>query len=244
LIAADLQSIAYYRYKTYLVKTPFLIIACALCLALALFGCGDDSATSSQTQESSPATTTDAGGSADGEGSADDGESADDEQSADGEEGGGGEGNAESQSSERLEAPASEVVVGDYEQEGPFSAITGGTGNEKPRFTPSGEPAPKEVVTRELQVGSGPAAQLGDQAYVYYAGAEYDTGKVTVYGWLGGKPAEVVIGEGLFGKTWEKTIVGMKVGGIRQVIIPESEWAQGKPVDYVVVLKALQPKSG
>jgi FKBP-type peptidyl-prolyl cis-trans isomerase len=206
-------------------KLPFLI--CALCLALLLgfSGCGGDDATSSETQESSAATTADGGG----EGGADGGESADSEGDA-------------TPADDSFETQPSKVVIGEYDGEGPFSAVSGGKGDEKPKFEPSGEPAPKEIVSRDLVVGTGPAAKRGDQVALYYAGALYETGKVTLYGWPPGKPANFALGESVFGKSWEKTIEGMKVGGLRQVIIPESEWAQQKPVDYVIILKDLQPK--
>jgi FKBP-type peptidyl-prolyl cis-trans isomerase len=153
----------------------------------------------------------------------------------------GGTGKAKSQQSG---PQPSKVIVGEYEQEGPFSAVSGGKGNEKPRFEPSGRPAPKAIVSRELEVGSGPAAQRGDEVGVYYAGALHETGQVQLYEWPPGPPATIQLGSGIWGASWEKTIEGMKVGGLRQVIIPKSEWAEGKPVDYVILLKALQPQSG
>lgn len=218
-------------------KLLLSILTCVACLAFAVSGCGSDNATSSQTQETSPATTADSGGEADDGGDADAGESADGEAEGDGE--------SDAQAADEAEAePVSKLVIGTYEGEGAFSAVSGNKGNEKPTFKPTGEPAPKEITTRDLKVGTGPAAKRGDQVFVYYAGALLESGKVTLYGWLPGKPATFALGESVFGKSWEKTIEGMKVGGLRQVIIPESEWAQQKPVDYVIALMDLQPKSG
>jgi hypothetical protein len=142
-----------------------------------------------------------------------------------------------------LEATPSKVVLGDYEAEGPFSAVSGRKGNKKPRFTPSGQPAPKETVIRELEVGSGPAAQRGDEVSFYYAGADHATGQIPYYGWPPALPATLRLGFGTFGRSWEKTIEGMKVGGIRQVIIRASYLSEG-PLDYVIVLTALRPQSG
>jgi len=198
-------------------KIPLSIVALCLVLLLAgASGCGGDDATSSETRESGAAATTDDSGSA---------TTADDE------------GGAKSE-----DDPSSTPEVGEYEAEGPFSAIAGQPGNKKPKFTPSGQPAPKEVVSRELEVGSGPAAKLGDKASVYFAGAIYGSGKATLYGWPPSAPSVVELGSGLYGKSWEKTIEGMKAGGIRQVILPSSEFAAGKPVDYVIVMTALEPK--
>jgi peptidylprolyl isomerase len=209
-------------------RFPFLI--CALCLALlaGASGCGGDDATSSQTQDTGSATTTEDSGT-----TTDDSATTTDSEGGDGGES-DGEGNAKPDDVA--------AVLGDYEGEGPFSAVSGQGANKKPRFEPSGEPAPKEIVTRELEVGSGPAAKEGDKASVYFAGAIYETGKVELYGWPPAAASVVEIGSGLGGKEWEKTIVGMKVGGIRQVILPSSEFAQGKPVDYVIVMADLQPK--
>jgi FKBP-type peptidyl-prolyl cis-trans isomerase len=192
----------------------FFISIIAICLVLIVggSGCGDDNATSSETGGSGAAAKTDDASTA----------------------------NADSDESE--DSSTSTPVVGEYESEGPFSAIAGQTGNKKPKFTPSGQPAPKEVVTRELEVGSGTAAKRGDKASVYFAGAVHGTDKVTLYGWAPSAPSVVELGTGLYGKTWEKTIEGMKVGGIRQVILPSSEFAEGKPVDYVIVMTDLEAK--
>jgi FKBP-type peptidyl-prolyl cis-trans isomerase len=92
-------------------------------------------------------------------------------------------------------------------------------------------------------VGSGSAAKRGDEVSVYFAGALYETGDVQFYGWPPSGPSVFELGSGLYGKEWEKSIEGMKVGGIRQVILPSSEFAEGKPVDYVIALTNLQPKS-
>jgi len=216
-------------------KFSFAIFVLCLALVAGISGCGGDDATSSETQETSATTTADDSAADSGE---DDTDSGGSEGDSDGNE---DEASAKSEDDSFDTAP-SKVVIGTYEGEGPFSAVSGGKGDEKPRFVPSGEPAPKEVVTRDLVVGTGPAAKRGDQVAVYYAGALYETGKVTLYGWPPGKPANFALGKSVFGRSWEKTIEGMKVGGLRQVIIPESEWAQGKPVDYVILLKDLQPK--
>jgi len=142
-----------------------------------------------------------------------------------------------------LEARASKVVIGDYEGEGPFSAVSGRKGNKKPLFKPSGQPAPRKTVIRDLEVGSGPAAQRGDEVSYYYAGADHGTGEIQYFGWPPNLPATIRLGLGTFGKSWEKTIEGMKVGGVRQVIITADYLSEEDPLDYVIVLTALQPQS-
>jgi hypothetical protein len=142
-----------------------------------------------------------------------------------------------------LVAKRSKVVIGDYPQGGPFLAISGRKGNLKPEFHASGQPGPKKTLIRELEVGSGPAAQRGDEVSFYYAGADHATGKIKYYGWPPNLPVTIRLGFGTFGKSWEKTIEGMKVGGIRQVIITAG-YLSKTPLDYVIVLTALQPQAG
>ncbi|HEU4462439.1 MAG TPA: FKBP-type peptidyl-prolyl cis-trans isomerase [Solirubrobacterales bacterium] len=142
-----------------------------------------------------------------------------------------------------LQTPASKVVLGDYAAEGTFAAISGGDGDKKPRFEPSGKPASGETVYRELEVGSGPAAKHGDEVSIYYAGADHKTGKIEYYGWPPVPPGNFRLGYSAFGRTWEKTIEGMKAGGVREVIIT-APYLSEDPLDYVIVLKALQPYAG
>lgn len=142
-----------------------------------------------------------------------------------------------------LTTPASKVVIGDYEEEGSFAAISGQKGNKKPRFEPSGQLATDETLIRDLEEGSGPPARRGDEVSIYYVGADQKTGKIDFYGWPPYRPASFRLGFSAFGRTWEKTIEGMKVGGVRQVIITAPYLSQD-PLDYVIVMKALQPNVG
>lgn len=199
-------------------KRLFLILALCCALVVGASGCGSDDSATSQSSDGSGTTASDSSATTD-------------------------DGEKPKSAEEPLKTPASEVAIGNYEAEGPFSAVSGQGGNKKPRFTPSGQPPPKEIVTRELEVGSGPAAKRGDEVSVYFAGAIFETGKVELYGWPPSAPSAMELGKGLYGQEWEKTIEGMKAGGIRQVILPSSEFAQGKPVDYVIVMTDLKPKS-
>jgi peptidylprolyl isomerase len=141
-----------------------------------------------------------------------------------------------------LEARASKVALGDYESEGPFASIDGQRGNKKPIFEPSGQPVSKKTLIRDLEEGSGPAVRRGDEVSVYYAGADHATGKIRYYGWPPKPPATFQrLGFGTFGKSWEKTIEGMKEGGVRQVIITAS-YLSRDPMDYVIVLTAMRPQ--
>jgi peptidylprolyl isomerase len=134
--------------------------------------------------------------------------------------------------------------LGSYPHEGPFAAISGGKGNEKPHIDPSDQPAPKQLKTRELKLGTGPAARLGDEVGIYYAGAVYETGKVQYYGWPPAPPATFKLGFSAFGRSWEEGMAGMRVGGIREMVAPSSFFNGTGAVDYVIELVSLEPVSG
>lgn len=134
-------------------------------------------------------------------------------------------------------------VVGSYPHEGPFAAITGGRGNQKPQIDPADRPASKQLLVRDLKRGFGPAARLGDEVGIYYAGAVYETGKVQYYGWRPDPPATFQLGHSAFGKEWEEGIAGMKVGGIREMVAPSRFFNGSGAVDYVIELVSLEPAS-
>ncbi len=98
-----------------------------------------------------------------------------------------------------------------------------GTPGEEPSVTvPSGAP-PTQLESSDLIVGTGPAAKAGDTVTVQYVLATYSSKKVIQASWtsqpfrftLGATPAQVIPG-------WDQGVVGMKVGGRRELIIPPS----------------------
>lgn len=84
---------------------------------------------------------------------------------------------------------------------------------------PQGAP-PKELVTEDLEEGSGPAAKAGDEVSVNYVGVNYKTGKEFDASWSRGEPFAFALGSGMVIPGWEEGVVGMKVGGRRQLVIP------------------------
>jgi peptidylprolyl isomerase len=96
---------------------------------------------------------------------------------------------------------------------------------------PSG-PAPTKLVTKDIVVGTGPAAKSGSQVTVNYVGVLYKGGKEFDSSWKTGKPfGPFPVGQGQVIKGWDQGLVGMKVGGRRELIIPASlaYGAQGSP---------------
>lgn len=90
----------------------------------------------------------------------------------------------------------------------------------KPKVSvPNGAP-PKSLVVNDLEEGTGPAAESGDVVSVNYVGVDYKKGKQFDASWDRGEPISFPLGQNVVIKGWEKGLVGMKVGGRRELIIP------------------------
>jgi FKBP-type peptidyl-prolyl cis-trans isomerase len=72
----------------------------------------------------------------------------------------------------------------------------------------------------DLKTGTGQTAEAGDTVSVYYTGAVAATG-VIFQSTQNGQPASLSLSSVIEG--WSKGIPGMKVGGIRQLLIPADE---------------------
>lgn len=95
---------------------------------------------------------------------------------------------------------------------------------------PDGEP-PKELECVDVVVGDGATAEEGDQVTVQYVGVNYDDGKQFDASWDNGQPFPFQLGSGSVIPGWDEGVVGMKVGGRRELIIPPdlAYGAQGSP---------------
>jgi peptidylprolyl isomerase len=88
---------------------------------------------------------------------------------------------------------------------------------------PTGAP-PKTLVVKDLIKGTGPAVTGTNQTLtVQYVGKVYKTGKVFDASWShpGAQPTALPLSGVIPG--WQKGLIGMKVGGRRELIIPPSE---------------------
>jgi peptidylprolyl isomerase len=85
---------------------------------------------------------------------------------------------------------------------------------------PSGAP-PTHLESADLIKGTGATAVDGSTVTVQYVLATYSTGKVIQSSWTG-QPFTFVLGQGQVIPGWDKGVVGMKVGGRRELIIPPS----------------------
>ena len=103
--------------------------------------------------------------------------------------------------------------------------------SKEPTVTPPTGPPPAKLETKDLIVGTGPEAKSGDAVTVNYVGVLYKNGKKFNASWETGKPFPFTLGKGEVIKGWDQGIVGMKVGGRRELIIPASlaYGAAGRP---------------
>jgi peptidylprolyl isomerase len=85
---------------------------------------------------------------------------------------------------------------------------------------PPGAP-PKALESADLIEGTGTEAASGDSVTVQYVLATYSSGKVIQSSWTS-QPFTFTLGAGQVIPGWDKGVVGMKVGGRRELIIPPS----------------------
>jgi peptidylprolyl isomerase len=88
----------------------------------------------------------------------------------------------------------------------------------KPEIDFPTEPAPSELVIRDVVVGDGAKAVPGGQVTVHYVGVEYDSGEQFDSSWDRGEPITFPL-SGLI-QGWQDGIPGMQVGGRRELVIP------------------------
>jgi peptidylprolyl isomerase len=108
---------------------------------------------------------------------------------------------------------------------------TSGPLSKEPTITKPSGPPPTTLKTKEIIVGTGPEAKTGDSVTVNYVGADYKTGKVFDASWKRNEPFPFTLGKGQVIPGWEQGVVGMKVGGRRELIIPAAlgYGAKGSP---------------
>lgn len=120
---------------------------------------------------------------------------------------------------------------------------------QKPDVKVPKGPAPKLLQINDIVEGDGPAAKAGDTLTVDYVGVLYKNGKQFDASWDNGQPFQFQLGTGNVIQGWDQGLVGMKVGGRRELIIPANlgYGAEGSPpvippnapLVFVVDLKAI-----
>lgn len=124
------------------------------------------------------------------------------------------------------EATSAESENSAESPDGAEDADTGSGGAEdistKPKVTVPSGPQPSQLEERELVEGTGAEAKTGDEVTVQYVGVGYKSGEEFDASWDRKEPFTFGLGEGRVIPGWEQGIVGMKVGGRRELIIPSN----------------------
>ena len=110
--------------------------------------------------------------------------------------------------------------------------VTGALGAKpKVTITPINATPPAKLVKKDLAKGHGKKAKAGDTVTVQYDGVLYQNGSEFDASWDRGQPFSFPLGKGQVIPGWDKGVVGMKVGGRRQLIVPPDlgYGAQGQP---------------
>jgi peptidylprolyl isomerase len=134
---------------------------------------------------------------------------------------------AEAKQQERLESKSSSTSTTTTSTSSTATTPSSGPLSKEPTVKPPSGPAPTTLVTKEVVKGTGPVAKAGDTVTVNYVGVLYKTGKVFNASWETKQPLPFVLGQGQVIPGWDKGVVGMRVGGRRELIIPAAE-AYGK----------------
>ena len=116
----------------------------------------------------------------------------------------------------------------------------GGGAASKPKVEiPDGDP-PSKLEIKDIKEGTGPGAVAGQQLTVHYVGVAWSDKKQFDASWDSGTPYPFKLGAGDVILGWDEGLVGMKVGGRRQLTIPPAmayrEFGQGqiKPNETLV----------
>ena len=121
---------------------------------------------------------------------------------------------------------------------------------EKPEVDfPGGEP-PAELQITDVVVGDGAEAVAGRTAVVHYVGVAFSTGEEFDASYNRGDTLDFPLGAGRVIAGWDQGVVGMRVGGRRQLVIPPhlaygdrgagSAIAPGETLIFVVDLVAVR----
>ena len=91
-----------------------------------------------------------------------------------------------------------------------------------PTVPPVTGKAPTTLVVKDIKPGTGAAAKAGQTLTVNYVGVSCSTGKAFDASYPRKQPFSFTLGQGQVIQGWDKGLVGMKVGGRRELVIPAS----------------------
>jgi FKBP-type peptidyl-prolyl cis-trans isomerase len=81
---------------------------------------------------------------------------------------------------------------------------------------------PTNTEISDIKLGTGPPVKMGDTVSVHYTGTLF-SGKVFDSSNATGRPFDFVVGRGMVIRRWDVGLVGMRVGGVRWLIIPPEQ---------------------
>jgi peptidylprolyl isomerase len=100
---------------------------------------------------------------------------------------------------------------------------TSGPLSKQPVMPKTSGKAPAKLITKDLIKGTGAVAKPGSTVVVNYVGELYSNDKVFNNSFTAGQTfGPFKLGQGAVIPGWDKGIVGMRVGGRRELIIPSS----------------------
>ena len=89
----------------------------------------------------------------------------------------------------------------------------------------------------DVKIGTGPPIKPGDTVMVHYIGT-LTGGKIFDSSKGRGQPFDFVVGRGTVIRGWDVGLVGMRVGGVRRLIIPPQQAYGDRGVPPVIPPKA------
>jgi peptidylprolyl isomerase len=90
----------------------------------------------------------------------------------------------------------------------------------KPDVSVPKGPPPKKLVVKEIEEGTGAAAKAYDVVTVQYVGVNYKSGEEFDSSWSRQEPFTFNLGTHEVIRGWDQGLVGMRVGGRRELIVP------------------------
>lgn len=95
---------------------------------------------------------------------------------------------------------------------------------------PTGPP-PSELVTKDIEVGSGAEVHAGEKVTVHYLGVACSSGRQFDASWDRNQAFVFTLGAGEVIAGWDQGLAGMKVGGRRLLVIPPELAYGDRPPD-------------
>jgi peptidylprolyl isomerase len=105
----------------------------------------------------------------------------------------------------------------------------------EPKVSVPKGPPPKKLLVGDLIIGSGRPIETGDRVGLRWVAYSYETARKVENSW--GLTRDTHLGAGEVNEGWEQGLPGMKVGGLRELIVPADLTQFGEePLVYVVSL--------